>query len=148
MKLHRDPGRGSIFIKLLTGYLALTLVIILLTGVVSYALLRAYLIDSNKRDLLRKAEALTPHGAAARRLRPRAGVPPRGRNSDADRRQVIYVDSDMKARQAPSWTRPNRSSGAEPQDFEMLDVIDALDQSCSGRFLTATPPVTCASWTS
>ncbi len=128
MKLRTDRHGGSIFIKLLTGYLALTLVIILLTGVVSYALLRAYLIDSNKRDLLRKAEALTrmvrrPGGYARVLEFPRVGEIQT--LTDA---QVIYVDSDMKARQAPSWTRPNRSSGAEPQDFEMLDVIDALDQ--------------------
>ncbi len=128
MKLHNNRHGGSIFLKLLTGYLTLTLVIILLTGVVSYALLRAYLIDSNKQDLLRKAEALT-------RMAQRPGgysrvldLPRVGEIQTLTDAQVIYVDSDMKARQAPSWRRPDLSDSAEPQDFEMLDVIDALDQ--------------------
>lgn len=129
MKLHHNrSGRGSIFIKLLTGYLALTLVIIMLTGVVSYALLRTYLINSNKVDLLQKAETLTKMvqrpGGYSRVL----DLPRIGEFQTLTDAQVIYIDSDMQARQIPDWRRPDLFNQGEPQDFQLLDVIDSLDQ--------------------
>ena len=126
--LNKRAGGSSIFIKLLAGYLALTLVIILLTGVVSYVLLREYLIRSNKADLLRKAEALTGMikrpGGTSRVL----DLPRIGEMQTLTDAQVIYVDSDMKAKAAPSLRRPDLYKEGAPEDFEMLDVIDALDQ--------------------
>ena len=127
MKLHRDrTGRGSIFIRLLTGYLALTLVIMLLTGVVSYVLLRANLIDTNKRDLLGKAETLS-------RMAKRPGgysrvldIPRIGEIQALTGAQLIYIDSEMKARQIPI-RRPDLTE-TDPQDFQLINVIDSLDQ--------------------
>ena len=129
MKLHpKRSGRGSIFIKLLSGYLAVTLVIILLTGVVSYALLRSYLINSNKRDLLNKAETLAKMvqrpGGYSRVLE----LPRIGEIQTLTDAQVIYIDSAMQARQLPDWRRPDLFNKGEPQDFQILDVIDSLDQ--------------------
>lgn len=126
MKLHRDPGRGSIFLRLLTGYLALTLVIILLTGVVSYVLLRANLIETNKRDLLGKAETLSRMvrrpGGYSRVL----DLPRIGEIQTLTGAQLIYIDSEMRARQIPV-RRPGFVS-EEPKDFQLLSVIDSLDQ--------------------
>jgi len=128
LKLHRDrSGRGSIFLRLLTGYLALTLVIISLTGAVGYVLLRANLIETNKRDLLDKAETLSrmarrPGGYSRVLDLPRIGEIQRLTGA-----QLIYIDSAMKARQIPV-RRPELVDEAEPQDFQLLDVIDSLDQ--------------------
>ncbi len=127
MKLHDRFGRGSIFIRLLTGYLALTLVIILLAGVVSYVLLRANLIETNKRDLLDKAETLS-------RMAKRPGgysrvldLPRIGEMQALTGAQLIYIDSDMKARQIPV-RRPDLMGEADPENFQLLNVIDSLDQ--------------------
>ena len=127
MKLHRNrSGRGSIFIRLLTGYLALSFVIILLAGVVSYVLLRANLIESNKRDLLDKAETLSRMvkrpGGYSRVL----DLPRIGEIQSLTGAQLIYINSEMKARQIP--VRRSPATESEPEDFQMLDVIDSLDQ--------------------
>ena len=128
MKSIRKRAGGSIFIKLLGGYLTVTLVIILLTGVVSYLLLSTYMINSNKQDLLSKAETLTKMiqrpGGYSRVLE----LPRIGEIQTLTDAQVIYVDSDMKARQLPDWRRQDLYNQGEPQDFQMLDVIDSLDQ--------------------
>jgi signal transduction histidine kinase len=128
LKLLAKRSGGSIFIKLLAGYLALTLVIILLTGVVSYALLRAYLIDSNKQDLLLKAQTLAlmaqrPGGKS--RVLEIARIGEMQALTDA---QVIFVGSDMKARQLPERRRRDLPPD-EPLDFQLIDVIDSLDQA-------------------
>lgn len=128
MKSRFERSGGSIFIKLLTGYLALTLVILLLTGVVSYALLRAYLIDSNKKDLLLKAQTLSvmvqrPGGRS--RVLEIARIGEMQTLTDA---QVIYIDGDMKARQLPERRKPDQLNKDEPVDFQLIDVIDSLDQ--------------------
>ncbi len=112
----------------MSGYLAVTLVIILLTGVVSYALLRTYMIRSNKQDLLGKAETLTKMiqrpGGFSRVL----DLPRIGEIQTLTNAKIIYVDSDMNARQVPDRRRPDLYNQGDPQDFEMLDVIDSLDQ--------------------
>jgi len=125
---NRRAGSSSIFIKLLTGYLALTLVIIVLTGVVSYALLRGYLIESNKADLLRKVEALTRMIKRPGRASQALELPRFVEMETLTDAQVIYVDSDMKARAAPSMRRPDLYKEDAPEDYQILDVIDALDQ--------------------
>ena len=129
MKLHRNhAGRGSIFFKLLSGYLAVTLVIILLTGVVSYVLLRANLIENNKRDLLNKAETLTKMAQRPGGFSRVLDLPRIGEIQSLTDAQVIYIDSQMQARQIPDGRRPDLISQGEPQDFQLLDVIDSLDQ--------------------
>jgi two-component system sensor histidine kinase ResE len=129
LKLHpKRSGRGSIFIKLLSGYLAVTLVIILLTGVVSYALLQNYLINSNKRDLLDKAETLAKMAQRPGGYSRVLDLPRIGEIQTLTDAQVIYIDSTMQARQVPDWRRPDLFNKGEPQDFQILDVIDSLDQ--------------------
>ena len=55
----RKPGAGkTIFSKVLTGYIAVTLLIVLLTGLVSYLLVRQYLIESNLGELSVKAQTV------------------------------------------------------------------------------------------
>lgn len=125
---NKRAGGSSIFIKLLTGYLALTLVIIVLTGVVSYGLLRGYLIESNKADLLRKVEALTRMIRRPSRASQELDLPRFGEMETLTDAQVIYVDSDMKAKAAPSLRRPDLYKEDDPEDYQILDVIDALDQ--------------------
>jgi two-component system sensor histidine kinase ResE len=129
LKSHPErPGRSSIFIKLLSGYLALTLVIILLTGVVSYALLRNYLIKSNMRDLLDKAETLTKMAQRPGGFSRVLELPRIGEIQSLTDAQVLYINSDREARQVPDWRRQDLYNRGEPQDFQLLDVIDSLDQ--------------------
>ncbi len=126
--LHKRSGRGSIFFKLLTGYLTVTLVIILLTGVVSYVLLRGYLIENNKHDLLNKAETLTKMAQRPGGFSRVLDLPRIGEIQNLTDAQVIYIDSEMQARQIPDSRRPDLMNQGVPQDFQLLDVIDSLDQ--------------------
>ena len=51
-------GRRTIFGRVLTGYLSLSLALIVLTSGMSYILLRAYTIDMNIDELTAKARVV------------------------------------------------------------------------------------------
>ncbi|MEG0145647.1 MAG: hypothetical protein RR739_06235, partial [Clostridia bacterium] len=50
--------RHTIFFKVLTGYVVVTLLVASLTGLVSFVLVRQYIIRSNLNDLTSKSETI------------------------------------------------------------------------------------------
>lgn len=95
-------GPQSIFARILAGYVAVTLLAMLLTGLVSFWLVRQSVIQTNLSDLLNKAgavaEMLSRSDGRVRVLTLR-GLQEIEALTDA---QLIYVDSDMVARQMPT----------------------------------------------
>ncbi len=106
-KISAPRGRHTIFFKVLTGYVATALVVVALAGLVSTLLIRNYILTSNLEDLLARAEAVAtalarPDGRV-RVLTPK-GLREMESMCDA---QLIYVDTDMVARQMPVKQKGN-----------------------------------------
>ncbi|MEG2859640.1 MAG: ATP-binding protein [Clostridia bacterium] len=104
--------RHTIFFKVLTGYVVVTLLVASLTGLVSFVLVRQYIIRTNLNDLTSKSETI---GAMLARADGRLRLlTARGLNEvealcDA---QLIYVDRDLVARQMPVKEKRARDADA------------------------------------
>lgn len=105
----------------------MTLLIVTLTSLVSFVLVRQSTLTSNMQDLLSKAEMVSdmiasPGGTTrvltTRRLEELQML------SDA---QLVYVDTDMQARQLPSRSRWGMET--DETDFQLVDVIGSLDEA-------------------
>ncbi|NLG24416.1 MAG: cell wall metabolism sensor histidine kinase WalK [Clostridiales bacterium] len=135
----RLRGR-SIFARVLAGYVALTLFVVALTAALSYILVQGYVTDSNRRELLDKAQSIA--ATFGRRASPDdqsgrtgqwaqwGGRPPLMlREFEAmTGARVIVVTPDLAARLL--IRSPDRHI-AEGEDESVLEfpVIDALDQA-------------------
>ncbi len=95
-------GPQSIFTRILAGYVAVTLLAMLLTGLVSFWLVRKNIIQTNLDDLLSKAGAVAEmlsRSDGRVRVLTLKGLQEIEALTDA---QLIYVGSDMVARQMPT----------------------------------------------
>ncbi|MEG2623503.1 MAG: ATP-binding protein [Clostridia bacterium] len=107
--------RHTIFFKVLTGYVVVTLLVASLTGLVSFVLVRQYIIRTNLNDLTSKSETI---GAMLARADGRLRLlTARGLNEvealcDA---QLIYVDRNLVARQMPVKEKRARDADAGGQ---------------------------------
>lgn len=127
---------GTIFSKMLSGYIASTLLTVALIGVVSFFLIERYIVKSNQDDLLSKSMevaqmASTPSG----RMRTLTVSSLREIEALCDA-QLIYIGNDMKARQPP----PKRSAEGEESEegFELTDIINAMDIDLFRSILSGT----------
>lgn len=119
----------SIFARVLSLNILLTVFVIMLSGVVSYLLVRQYITVSNMNELAAKAEQVTqmvakPGGKmrvlTASRLEEIQNL------SDA---RIIYVDANMVAQRMPVKRKEGAAKlESDEQDMERLEVISALDQ--------------------
>lgn len=122
--LRRRLLDASIFNKLLTGYMGLTLCLTVLTAITSYLMTRHSLVEQNKAEFTEKArivaEIFSDEGrgdSAYERMR---------NIENLTEAQVIYVGRDMVAKRLPRLSeRPPETD--EDQAFQISSIIDALD---------------------
>ncbi len=123
----------SIFAKLLTGYIALTVSIVILTALVSFFLVRQYTLNTNRASLSDKAETLAemlgrPGGSSwtlnSSRLADMLHL------ADANL-SILYPDMSVKQPAPRIWPE-----GDEDNDrFLTLDVTESLDAELLARLL-------------
>lgn len=117
----------SIFAKILSGYLVLTLGLVILTSVTSSLVMEQSMIRANREELQEKARIIAEIFTEDGRSSP-AFV--RMRNiENLTEAQVIFVGQDLVARSIPKMGGPGerQADEAEPDSLELSSVIDALD---------------------
>ncbi len=126
--------QGSIFRKLLTNYIALTLLIVLLISLVSFFLVRQYTINANLEELRSKAETLAEMigqpGGKTRYLVSQARMSELQALSDA---RLVFIENDMEVISQPPKFWPG--SEDDLANIERLDITDDLDEELLQRLL-------------
>jgi len=122
--LRRRLLDAAIFNKLLTGYMGLTVCLVLLTAITSFLVMRHSLVEQNKAEFTEKARFVAEIFNDDSRGDP---VYERMRNiENLTEAQVIYVGQDLVARQIPRLG--DRTPGNdEVQALQFSSIIDALD---------------------
>lgn len=122
--LRRRLLDASIFNKLLTGYMGLTLCLTALTAITSFLVMRHSLVEQNKTEFTEKARIIAEIFNDDSRGDP---VYERMRNiENLTEAQVIYVGQDMVARRIPRMG-DRIAEDDEEQALQLSNIIDALD---------------------
>ena len=114
---------ASIYNKLLTGYMGLTVCLVALTAMTSFLVMRHSLVEQNKTEFTEKARIIAEILNDDSRGDP---VYERMRNiENLTEAQVIYVGPDMMARRIPRIG--DRRVEDDEQALQLSAIIDALD---------------------
>lgn len=123
----------SIGAKTLISHITLSLFVILLASLLSYMLTFQYVRDTMIDDLLNKAE----HIADSTHIMSDGGLVPSGRTvsiyQNLTDSQVYFLDMDANNIRLRGYY--NQTSDDEADDFQKIDVLDALDQQFANRIL-------------
>ncbi len=127
------PRGSSIFVRLLTGYLALSLAVTALATLTSYLLLRRYAIDSAARELLDKAHVVANILSQTDDDIDYDSVRSLETLSES---QIIYINEMYIARHIPhDEAQESRPSPGEP-GFERTLIADTVDRSMAEKILS------------
>lgn len=123
----------SIGTKTLISHISLSMFVILLASLLSYMLTFQYVRDTMIEDLLNKAE----HIADSTHTMSDGGLVPSSRTvsiyQNLTDSQVFFLDMDANTIRLRRFY--NQTPNDESDDFQKIDVLDALDQQFANRIL-------------
>lgn len=123
----------SIGAKTLISHISLSMFVILLASLLSYMLTFQYVRDTMIEDLLNKAE----HIADSTHTMSDGGLVPSSRTvsiyQNLTDSQVFFLDMDANAIRLRRFQ--NKTPNEEGDDFQKIDVFDAIDQQFANRIL-------------
>lgn len=126
------PHRSSIFIKLLAGYLALSIAVTVLATLTSYLLLRRYAVDSTAHELLDKAHVVANLLSQTTDDIDYDSV----RSLEAlSESQIIYINDMYIARHIPHDSAPTSRPSPDEPGFERTLIADTVDRSMAENIL-------------
>ena len=126
------PRGASIFVKLLAGYLALSIAVAVLAALTSYLLLRRYAVNSAAQDLLDKAHVManilsqTDDDIEYNSVRSLEAL---------SESRIIYINDMYIARHIPHSDLPADASSPDDPGFERTLIADTIDRSMAEKIL-------------
>ena len=126
------PRGPSIFVKLLAGYLALSIAVTVLTTLTSYLLLRRYAVNSAARELLDKAHVVANILSQTDDDIDYDSVRSLETLSES---QIIYINDMYIARHIPHDNVPESRPSPDGPGFERTLIADTVDRSMAEKIL-------------